>query len=84
MLDLILDFLFELVFDGIIYASTEKKVPLPLRILAILILVLFYGGLVGTLVYIGIKDRSWIIVAIAAFILAATILAVVKTYRRHN
>ncbi len=45
-MEIIFDILFELIVEGSMGAVGDKKVPLPLRILAAVFLIVIFGGLV--------------------------------------
>ena len=83
-MEIILDIIFELIVDGSIGAVGDKKVPLPLRIIAAVFLIVIFGGLVGVLVYIGIDEKNWIILIIGVVIALAVIGAVWQTVRKHR
>ena len=57
-----MDFLFELLFDIIVEGSielgSEKSVPMPLRILAVLIVIAVFFGMGGLVVYMGLEAMS--------------------------
>lgn len=63
--------------EGCIEAAGEKKVPLLLRILCAVLLVAFYGGLIGIFLCVAISNHSiamfFITVLVALLILAAFI-----------
>ena len=46
-MELIFEILFELIVDGSLNADTDKKVPVIIRIIAAIILIVVYGGLIG-------------------------------------
>ena len=83
-MELIFDILFELIVDGSIGAVGDKKVPLPLRIIAAVFLVLVFGTLIAVCLYIGISEKSWIGFAIAGLIAVIIASAVWKTVKRHR
>lgn len=83
-MEIILDILFDLIVEGSIGAVGDKKVPLALRILAVVFLTVIFGGLVGVLVYIGIDEKNWIILIIGVVIALAVIGAVWQTVRKHR
>lgn len=45
-MEVVLEFLFELILDGSVELSTNRKVPKPLRILAVIVLLIVYCGLI--------------------------------------
>lgn len=71
-MELIFDILFDLIVEGSIGAVGDKKVPMPLRIIAAVCL------------YIGISEKNWIGFAIAGLIIVIIIGAVWKTIKRHR
>ena len=83
-MEIIFDILFELILEGSVGAVGDKKVPLPLRILAALILMVIFGGLIGGLTYIGISEKNWIVLILGLVIAVAVIAAVWQTMRKHR
>ena len=83
-MEIILDILFDLIIEGSMGAVGDKRVPMPLRIAAAAVLILFFGGIVTVLVFIGIKDQNWIIAAVGVLIAVIVVAAVLKTMRRHR
>jgi hypothetical protein len=83
-MELILEILFDLIVEGSVEAVGEKKVPLVLRILAALVLIVVFGGLVGVLLYIGISEKNWIVTAFGAIIAVFIGTAVWKTVKKHR
>ena len=83
-MEIIFDILFELIVEGSMGAVGDKKVPLPLRILAAVFLIVIFGGLVGALVYIGIDENNWIVLILGVFIALAAIAAVWQTWKKHR
>ena len=83
-MDIILDIIFELLFEGAVEASRHPKVPKPVRIILIILLASFYLLLIGIFVHIAVRDRSIAAAVIAVFILVITVLAAKKTYSRYR
>jgi len=83
-MEIIFDILFELIVEGSIGAVGDKKVPLPLRILAAVFLIVIFGGLVGVLIYIGIDEKNWIIIICGVIVALFVIAAVWQTVRKHR
>ena len=83
-MELILEILFELIVEGSVEALGEKKVPLVLRILAALILIVVFGGLVGVLLYFGISNKDWVMVIFGVLVAFAIGLAVRKTVKKYR
>lgn len=51
MLEFILDFVFDLIVEGTIFAMSEKKVSMPIRIIAFFIVALLYIGFGGLCIF---------------------------------
>ena len=83
-MELIFEILFELIIDGSMNAATDKKIPVILRIIAAIILLVVYGGLVGLCFFFGIRNKSAALMLIGVFILTITILGIRKTYKNHR
>ena len=62
----------------------EKKVPLPVRIIAAAVLIVVFGGLIGFCFYCGIHDGDGIMLVLAALILVITVLGARAFYRKHR
>lgn len=52
-MELLIEFLFDIVFEGCILIGSEKKVPMPIRILCLVIVWTLFFGLGGLFVYMG-------------------------------
>ena len=79
-METVFEIIFELLVEGSLGAVTDKKVPLALRITAAFFIAAVYGGLVGVLIYMGIRDSEPILLVIAAAILILTAVGIWKTY----
>ena len=90
-MDFILELLFEIIIEGSFELGTHHKVPMPLRILALLIVVLVYGALIVLLFlagYSAAKDGdtgvAGMLYVIDAFIVIACIFAVRKKFKENR
>ena len=83
-MDIIFGILFELIVEGSMGAVGDKKVPMPVRVLAALFLTLFFGGLVVVFVYIGISENEPVILFIGFVIALLVILAIFRTVKKHR
>ena len=83
-MEFIFEFLFELIVEGSLEASTDKKVPWPLRILAAVVLIGVYGGLIGFCFCSGIRERSWGLIVLGIMILIITVLGVRAVYKKRK
>lgn len=78
-----MEFLFELFFEviveGAIAATSEKRVPIPLRILAAIFLVALFGGVLFLIIFTGILclqgEEKQPAVAVLMFIIEAVFVA---------
>lgn len=74
----------ELILEGSLDASMEKKLPLPVRIIAAAFMIGVFGGLNGFCFCSGIHDRNGIMLIIAAVILAAAVYGARAVYRKQK
>ena len=58
---IVFEILFEIIVEGALDASLSRKVPLWVRIIAALLLIFVYGGLVGLIIYSAISSKNWIL-----------------------
>lgn len=77
-MDFILELLLEIILEGALESVTEKKIPLLIRIFVALILLVFYLGFGGCLMYIGIVEKSGVITGIAVFWFLMTACLIIK------
>lgn len=75
---------FEMIVEGSLNAVTEKKIPLFLRILAVIVLLIVCGGLVILCLYWGIQDKSAILIIIGLGLMVLFGFAFIKTYKNHR
>lgn len=83
-MDFLLEFLFELVFEGMMETAKSKKVPMVIRIIAGVLVSAFFLAVIGVIVLIGIlsfkdnKPFSVIMFILAIIFTIALILKIVK------
>jgi hypothetical protein len=53
-MEFVLEFIFELIFAGIIEGSQNKKVPMPIRIICGLFLAIFYTVIIGGIIFLSV------------------------------
>lgn len=92
-MDILFEFLLEIVVDGAfeVASSGSRRVPLPLRILCLLIVVAVFGGVLALMIFCGTvlwKDGEFLLSALM-YVLTAGIAGVliwrfVKTSRRRK
>ena len=73
-MEILFEFIFEVIVEGAIAATSEKRVPMPLRILAAVFVVGLFGGVLFLIVFTGImclqgEDRQPV-VAVLMFLIA--------------
>ena len=83
-MEVLFEILFEIIVEGSLEASCDKKVPLWIRIIAGLILIAVYGGLVGFLIYEGIRsvNRGLLVIGIALLVFFA--FGFWKVFKKHR
>lgn len=52
-MDVLFEFIFEIIFEGTFELAKSRRVPLPLRILAAVIIIALYGGVIFLIVWTG-------------------------------
>lgn len=57
-MEFLFELLFEIIVEGAVEIGTSRKIPLPLRILAFLVILTIFGGIVVLLLMCGI-DALW-------------------------
>lgn len=82
-MEFIMELLLEIILDGTVEVciTKSKRVPVLLRILAGLVVGAFYGGLFMAFLYVGIANRSLVVIGISIFFLIASVAFLIKSYR---
>lgn len=83
-MELIMEILIEIIFEGALESVTEKKFPIFFRVMAAVLLLTVYIGLTGILLYIGINNKSRIVIGIAIALFLTVAIVVVKKYKEIN
>lgn len=94
-MDVIFEFLFEIIFEGVIELAKSRRIPLPFRILAAVIIIALYGGIIFLIVWAGIgcfystdinggKTLGVLLFIVAAGLTGAVIWQFIKVLRRHD
>lgn len=84
IMDLILEVLFEIIIEGSLELVSHKKVPLISRIIAGIIVLAVYGGLIGLFFFFGIQNSQPILIVIGIIILLITIFAIKKKIKERR
>ncbi len=80
-MDIIIEIIMEIFVEGTSAAVSEKSLPLPVRVLAAVLLLLFCIGIVGLLILLAVKSKSLAVTGIAVFMLVGAIAVMVKKVR---
>lgn len=80
-METLLEIIYEIVFEGMIYLGTRRNVPLVLRILCAIIVVGIYIVIIGGMLYIGLKENNFVIMLLA---LALFIIIGLAAYRKYE
>lgn len=92
-MDILFEFIFEFIVEGALELSTSRRVPLPLRILAAVIVIGVFGGAVFFIALTGVillrSEDNMIALAVLMFLIAALIAGaliwkVVKYYKNRS
>lgn len=94
-MDVLFEFIFEIIFEGTIELAKSRHVPLPLRILAAVIIIALYGGVIFLIVWTGIgcfhstdfnggKTLGVLLFIAAAVLTGAVIWQFFKALRRRD
>ena len=81
-MDLIIEFILELVLEGSINAASNRKAPPVLRILAIILLACVYLLLTVGLILIGIGSKSTVMIVIGAVLTVVLTVPAVKIFKK--
>lgn len=94
-MEAVFEFIFEIIVEGTIELAKSRRVPLPLRILAAVIIAALYGGVIFLIVWAGLgcfqstdisggKTLGVLLLLAAAGLTGAVIWQVFKAVRRHG
>ncbi len=88
MIEYILDLLFDFIVEGSVELTTAKKVPMPLRILAFIVVILIYLGVSGLFFYLGYFEAeptgSFLCYVAGLIILIAGIYQIFKLFKKRK
>lgn len=84
--EILFEIILEVVLEGSLELSTTKniRVPLLLRILAVLFIVAIGGGLCAVFLIIGVKNEQPLLIGISVFLLIMIIVAFITKYREYR
>ncbi len=90
-MDILFEIVFEIIFVGAfeIASETDRRVPLPLRILCLLLVIAVFGGTVFLMIFFGVKclidgetGLAVFLLAVGAFFIVALAWKFVKISRK--
>ena len=85
-MEYLIDFILELVIEGSIEASKNKKVPKPLRYVALIIVLLFFICVISLIIFVGILVLKQsiiggiLLILLGIFMVIASVLKFRKMY----
>ncbi len=83
-MEFLFDIIFEIIVEGSLELSTTKKVPTILRILAAIVFIAIYGGLIALFFFFGIKNRQPLLILLGIGVSALVVFAVRKYIRKNK
>lgn len=86
-MDDLLELVLEIILEGAATAADSKRVPLPVRILLAALVILFFGGIAGLLIWTGIGSGNGMLAVLGGLLLAwiaGAVLARVKRIRKRR
>lgn len=81
-MDFVFELLFEIILEGCIEVTEEKKVPFILRILCAVLLVVFYGGLIGILLFVAISNQSGAMFFVTGIVALIILIGFIYEYKK--
>ena len=88
-MEFILELLFDIIVEGSIELGSEKKVPMPLRIIALLVVWIIFFGMGGICIYesydaylAGAMSGAWLAFGFGVFLIIGGIFIAFKMFRK--
>ena len=88
-MEFILELLFDIIVEGNIELGSEKKVPMPLRIIALLVVWIIFFGMGGIFIYesyeaylTGAMSGAWLALGVGVFLIIGGIFIAFKMFRK--
>ena len=79
-METLLEIIYEIIFEGLIYIGTRRNVPIVLRVLCALLVLFVYLGIVGVMLYIGLRENNFVVMFLA---LALFVIIGLAGYRKY-
>lgn len=88
-MDLLFEIIFGIVFEGIFEASTSKKVPVPIRIMAAVLTAVVFLSVIALIAFMGIvyfKDNTFLGILLLLFdiVLVALLIRKIMKYMKKS
>lgn len=90
-MELIFELIFEIIVEGSLELGVSKKIPWPVRMLALAVFLLIYGALIGLFFFVAMGQMNEgntvaavFFISVDIFLAFGVIWAIVKKYREHN
>ena len=83
-MELIGEILFELVFEAVFEAAFSRKVSHPVRLICALLILVFWFGLSGFVIYLGVRDRSLALGLLGVFLIVLFCAGVIRKWREQK
>lgn len=87
-MDILFELIFEIVLEGSLELGTSKKIPMLLRVLALLILLVIYVGMIGIFAMVGLdcleSDKTFAAILIFIFDAVFAVLAVRMVWKKYK
>lgn len=80
-MEILIELILSIILEGSMELTTERRVPMPIRILLAVLLLAFYIGFCGIVIYSGIKMKNAIIAGIGIFVLVIVAVTVIWKYK---
>lgn len=79
-METLLEIIYEIIFEGLIYIGTRRNVPVVFRVLCALLVISIYFGIVGVMLYIGLRENNFVVMFLA---LALFVIIGLAAYRKY-
>ena len=83
-MDFLIETILEIVMEGFFLLSSEKKVPMIIRLIVGLITIACYVGFIGMIMYVAINNKSIVLFVVAILVAVIVAYAFWKNYRTKN
>ena len=83
-MDFLAELVLEILVDGALEGTASRKVPLPLRILLGAVLLLFFGGIIGLVLWTGVSSGRGVLVLLGFILLGCCGFWVRSVWKNRN